>query len=375
MAGGDTKNGVVGNGPVQAPAAPAEKPSEKLRRERAAAATFRAWRSEDDEPCLKRICHLEWDYLPRMIGKFSESCEDHPRVLVRPGDGNGASCDKVVALGNLQHMNAATTWLQAIRVDPAEEGSGYGSELMTRLLTYSKDLGCSVAMSSTSTSNARMLHIFDKLGFRRRLDVAFFPSSSGLQAAINASRLTLRPGSTAEHADLEADAAVDVEEAAMGSEDTPCFLESLGVERQQLLRWREEAEAWEVCRDVEEVERVMEHVGEEARAKGLDVAVGFVCAEYRVYSVRQREIASAILDGRVLVCRGDRARGSGRGGGGWGVMVVRRSSEMRGRAICGLTTACEELVGPALAKAQVRGWLGVAQGRGLDAVCVKKRED
>jgi hypothetical protein len=28
--------------------------------------------------------------------------------------------------------------------------------------------------------------------------------------------------------------------------------------------------------------------------------------------------------------------------------------QMRGRAICGLTTACEDLVGPALAKAQVK---------------------
>ena len=63
-----------------------------------------------------------------------------------------------------------------------QEGHGYGTEIMTRLLKYSKDLGCSQAMSSTSTSNARMLHIFDKLGFRTRLDVAFFPSSAGLQA-------------------------------------------------------------------------------------------------------------------------------------------------------------------------------------------------
>ena len=47
------------------------------------------------------------------------------------------------------------------------------------------------------------------------------------------------------------------------------------------------------------------------------------------------------------------SRGDGDGGVGWGVLVLRRSSEMRGRAIVGLTTACEALVGPALARAQV----------------------
>ena len=58
--------------------------------------------------------------------------------------------------------------------------------------------------------------------------------------------------------------------------------------------------------------------------------------------------ASTRETGRVLVSRGD-----GDGGFGWGVLVLRRSSEMRGRAIVGLTTACEALVGPALARAQV----------------------
>jgi len=59
-----------------------------------------------------------------------------------------------------------------------------------------------------------------------------------------------------------------------------------------------------VCRDADEVETVMQHVGEEARAKGLDIAVvcyfffpayffgesfvfwqGFLCAEYRVHTL------------------------------------------------------------------------------------------
>jgi len=51
----------------------------------------------------------------------------------------------------------------------------------------------------------------------------------------------------------------------------------------QLEKWREQAGVFRVCTEAAEVEEVMTRVGELARAKKLDVAVGYMCAEYRVY--------------------------------------------------------------------------------------------
>ena len=48
------------------------------------------WNSDEHAESLLRICHLSWDYLPRMIEKFHESIEDHPRVLSRREPGVSA---------------------------------------------------------------------------------------------------------------------------------------------------------------------------------------------------------------------------------------------------------------------------------------------
>ena len=142
-----------------------------------------------------------------------------------------------------------------------------------------------------AAANARMLHIFEKLGFKYRGDVCFFPTGAGLQKAINSSSVT----------------AGDEDET-----DGGCFLEKLGIDRQTLRQWLVEGErVWQVCRDASEVEEVMRRVEEEARGRGVDVAAGFACAEYRVYSARQKEIVSAVADG-ALLCMLDCLRVCGR---------------------------------------------------------------
>ena len=72
-------------------------------------------------------------------------------------------------------------------------------------------------------------------GFRMRGDVSFFPSSVGLQRAINASRLMLR-GATGESAGEFGDAVTHDEGGGVAGAEatTACFLEELGISRPQV---------------------------------------------------------------------------------------------------------------------------------------------
>uniref|UniRef100_A0A7S0EL55 N-acetyltransferase domain-containing protein n=1 Tax=Hanusia phi TaxID=3032 RepID=A0A7S0EL55_9CRYP len=270
---------------------------------------FRNYNPHMDHEDLMKLCHLEWDYVPRMIEKFCASSNDHPFVLESP------ETDKVVAFGNVQRMASDVTWIQAIRVDPNYEGRGYGTEILSQLIALSRDLGASKALSSTSNTNHAMLHIFKKLGFRYCNDIAYFPQSAAM-LAIKESK-------------PEADLLIE-----------------LGLER-MLPAWKREASKFQTCRSPAEVTAIMSMIEAEARVKQLALAP-MVSAEYRIYHPQQTEILSCISDSRCWIKypeREEEGRASERGAA---LLVLRRSQEMKGRYIACLTTAEESAVGAAL---------------------------
>uniref|UniRef100_A0A7S4M199 N-acetyltransferase domain-containing protein n=1 Tax=Guillardia theta TaxID=55529 RepID=A0A7S4M199_GUITH len=269
---------------------------------------FRNYNPSMDHSDLMRLCHLEWDYVPRVIETFCASSIDHPFVLESP------DADKIVSFGNVQQMSSEVTWIQAIRVDPNYEGRGFGTEILSQLIALSRDLGASKALSSTSKTNHAMLHIFKKLGFRFCNDIAYYPDSNSM-LAIKESK-------------PEADLLVE-----------------LGLER-MLPAWRQEASKFQTCRSPAELMNLMKMVEEEARAKNINLAP-MVSAEYRIYHPQQGEILSSISDNRCWVKYPDGEEGS-EDRRGAALLLLRRSREMKGRYIACLTTADESAVGAAL---------------------------
>ena len=104
---------------------------------------------------------------------------------------------------------------------------------------------------------------------QRRGDIAFFPSSAGLQRSIAA----LGDGTSGAEddgarAELASPLTFDpLARSPAAEEGERSFLEELGVEKTRLDGWREAARGFEVCRSLEEVDAAMRHVGEEARNK------------------------------------------------------------------------------------------------------------
>jgi hypothetical protein len=73
------------------------------------------------------------DYLPRIIGLLSKSEEDMPMVLHSEADG------QVLAIGNVQFMNAKEAWLQVYRTTQNFDAVR-GMRKLDRACTYARSL-------------------------------------------------------------------------------------------------------------------------------------------------------------------------------------------------------------------------------------------
>ncbi len=287
---------------------------------------LRDYNPSRDELFVKNICQDVYggkDYLPRMIGHFTSSETDFPMVLCRSDDSG-----QVVAVGNLQIMSPAYSWLQvksiaasfvlraffsalnqvppqAIRTDPSVRGQGYGTIITRRLTDHARAMGVRASLSSTVGGNAAMHAIFRRLGYALLDTVAVFPSDDRFRSAI-ADRHG-RP-------------------FAGGVE----FLEALGVAPALRAAAAGAASRFEPCGEPTAAAAVLDGLARQARAGGGVTGLALLSAEYRVYAPfqvappcprrpsRKRQPARAQLRGRM---------GSITQEGGW----RERRGEVRGR--------------------------------------------
>jgi ribosomal protein S18 acetylase RimI-like enzyme len=289
----------------RAPAPAEQKPG----RPAGSAGEFRAFKPGADDACVPELCQESWDYLPRSLPGLLASPDDFPHVLQ---DGAG----KVVAIGNVQRMDATRGWVQAIRVHPERKGEGFGTAMTEHLAALCTRLGARCALTSTTADNLPMLRVFDKTGFRRVAAARSFPT-----LAI-------------------------VESVAERHAGGVSYLNALGVAGGGWddARLAAAAAGFQPCGSAAEAAATLDAVVTEARAAGV-ATLPVVIAEYRVFSLQQPEVQAALAAGRVFV------RAAGPDGRGAALLVVRRAPTMRGRWIAGLTAADARAVRPALARA------------------------
>ena len=73
----------------------------------------------------------------------------------------------LLIMDNLGHMGSPMGVIEAVAVDPAWQGRGYGSEMMHHALRVCKEKGCYKAMLSSNLTRERAHAFYESLDFER----------------------------------------------------------------------------------------------------------------------------------------------------------------------------------------------------------------
>ena len=75
--------------------------------------------------------------------------------------------EKLVGFSRLKRLSNTVGWLQGLRVDPSEQGKGYGRMIAERMVDFCFSIGLKDLYFSTYFDNKSSIHIHEKIGFER----------------------------------------------------------------------------------------------------------------------------------------------------------------------------------------------------------------
>ncbi len=120
------------------------------------------WLKRTDYPRVLEIVHDIWegdDYVPQVFNKWIQEIGSYVRGLFVDNE--------LVGFSRLKILSDKIGWLQGLRVDPREQGKGYGKEIARRMVDHCFSLGLKELWFSTYFDNKSSISIHERLGFTR----------------------------------------------------------------------------------------------------------------------------------------------------------------------------------------------------------------
>ncbi len=75
--------------------------------------------------------------------------------------------EKLVGFSRLKRLSNTIGWLQGLRVDPSEQGKGYGRMIAEKMVDFCFSVGLKDLYFSTYFDNKSSIHIHERIGFER----------------------------------------------------------------------------------------------------------------------------------------------------------------------------------------------------------------
>ncbi len=120
------------------------------------------WLKRTDYPRVLEIVHDIWegdDYVPQVFNKWVQETGSYVRGLFVDNE--------LVGFSRLKILSDKIGWLQGLRVDPREQGKGYGREIAERMVEFSFSQGLEELYFSTYFGNISSIKIHERMGFCR----------------------------------------------------------------------------------------------------------------------------------------------------------------------------------------------------------------
>ncbi len=130
------------------------------------------------------------DYLPMVFDRWVEDAESRFLGLFED--------ERLVGCGRMMQFDERRVWMEALRVDPADQGKGWGREITRRMIRLAVDSGYEELCFSTYFRNTASIRITEQFGFRiiarySYLEMDVEGTSADAHIGRNAS-LEVRPG-------------------------------------------------------------------------------------------------------------------------------------------------------------------------------------
>ncbi len=110
---------------------------------------------------LLQIAARIWDghdYLPMVFDRWVEDTDSRFLGLFED--------ERLVGCGRMMQFDERRVWMEALRVDPADQGKGWGREITRRMIRLAVETGYEELYFSTYFRNSASIRITEQFGFR-----------------------------------------------------------------------------------------------------------------------------------------------------------------------------------------------------------------